>query len=78
MVKIEVERGGLLLAPRAALVARMVTNLPARQKTQVRSLDQEDTLEEEVAVHSSIPVWGIPINRGAWWATVHRVTKRHD
>ena len=78
MVKMEVERRGLLLAPRAAPVARMVTNLPAGQKTRVQSLDQEDTLGEEVAIHSSIPVWGIPMNRGAWWATVHGVTKRHD
>lgn len=43
MVKMEVERG-LLLTPRAALVARMVANLPAGQKTRVQSLDQEDTL----------------------------------
>ena len=27
------------------------------QKTWVRSLDQEDPLEEEIAVHSSIPAW---------------------
>ena len=32
-------------------------------------------LEEGRATHSSILVWGIPMDRGAWWATVHEVTK---
>ena len=41
----------------------------------VQSLSQEDPLEEGMAIHSSIFVWRIPTDRGAWWATVHRVTK---
>ena len=28
-----------------------------------------------MATHSSILVWEIPMDRGAWWATVHGVTK---
>ena len=28
-----------------------------------------------MATHSSIPAWWIPLNRGAWWATVHGVAK---
>ena len=32
-------------------------------------------LEEEMATHSSILAWRIPMDRGAWWATVHGVTK---
>ena len=28
-----------------------------------------------MAPHSSILVWRIPMDRGAWWATVHGVTK---
>ena len=24
------------------------------------------------ATHSSIPAWRIPMDRGAWWARVHR------
>ena len=32
----------------------MVKNLPAMQEMQVRSLGQEDTLEKEMATHSSI------------------------
>ena len=33
----------------------------------------EDTLEEGMATHSSILAWRIPMDRGAWWATVHVV-----
>ena len=29
----------------------------------------EDPFEEEMATHSSILVWRIPMDRGAWWAT---------
>ena len=35
-------------------------NLPVMQETQVRSLDQEDPLEKEMATHSSILAWEIP------------------
>ena len=38
----------------------MVKNLPAVQKTLVSSLGQEDSLEKEVATHSSIRGWRIP------------------
>ena len=38
----------------------MVKNLPAKQETQVRSLDQEDPLEKEMATYSSILAWRIP------------------
>ena len=41
-------------------MAQMVKNLPAVQETQVRSLSQEDPLEEEMATHSSITAWEIP------------------
>ena len=37
-----------------SLVAQMVKNLPAVQETWVRSLGQEDPLEKETAIHSSI------------------------
>ena len=43
--------------------------------TQVPSLGQEDPLEKGTATHSSILAWRIsPMDRGAWWATVHGVT----
>ena len=35
-------------------------NLPAHAGTLVWSLGQEDSLEEEMATHSSIPAWDIP------------------
>ena len=38
----------------------MVKNLPAMQKTWVRSLGQEDPLEKGMATHSSIFAWRIP------------------
>ena len=56
-------------------MAQTVKNLPAMQETWVRSLGWEDLLEEEMATHSSILAWRIPTDRGAWWATVHGVTK---
>ena len=56
-------------------VAQLVKNLPAMQEALVWFLDQEDPLEKEIAIHSSILAWRIPMDRGAWWATVHEVTK---
>ena len=56
-------------------MAQTVKNLPAMQGTQVQSLGQEDPLEEGMATNSSILAWRIPLDRAAWWATVHRVTK---
>ena len=36
------------------------------QKMWVRSLDQEDPLEEEIAIRSSIPAWETQWAEGAW------------
>ena len=44
-------------------------------ETWFQSLGWEDLLEEVMATHSSILAWRIPMDRGAWKATVHRVTK---
>ena len=52
----------------------MVKRLPTMQETWVQSLGQEDPLEKETATHSSICLEN-PMDRGAWWATVHGVTK---
>ena len=55
-----------------------VKNLPAMQElqeTRVRSLGWADPLEEGMATHSSILAWSMPMDRGAWQATVHGVTK---
>ena len=59
----------------ASLVAQTVKNLPAMWETWVQSLGWEEALEEGEAIHSSILAWRIPMDRGAWRATVHGVAK---
>jgi len=56
-------------------VAQTVKNPPAMRETWVQSLVWEDPLEEGMATHSSVLVWKISMDRGAWRATVHGVTK---
>ena len=70
--------GGSICILRAFLVVQMVKNLPAMQETWVQSLGWEDPLEEGMATHSRILAWRIPIDRGAWQATVHGVTKNES
>ena len=41
----------------------------------VKDLDWEDPLEEGMATQSSILAWRIPMERGAWQVTIHRVAK---
>ena len=53
----------------------MVKNLPAMWETWAPSLGWEDPLEEDMAPHSSILAWRIPMDRGAWKATLHGVAK---
>ena len=48
-----------MLKPWASLVAQMVKNPPAMQKTCVQSSDRKDPLGEEMATHSSILAWEI-------------------
>ena len=59
----------------ASLVAQTIKNPPAVWKTWVQSLGWEDLLEEGTTTHSSILAWRIPMDRAAWWATVHGVTE---
>ena len=59
----------------ASLVAQLVKNPPTMWETWFQSLGGEDPLEEGMATHSSVLAWRIPMDRGAWRATVHRVTK---
>ena len=53
----------------------MVKNPPAMWETWVQSLGQEDPPEKEMATHSRILAWRIPMDRGDWQASVHRITK---
>ena len=58
-----------------SLMAQTVKNPLAFQETWVQSLGWGDPLEEGMATHSSILAWRIHMDRGAWRATVHGVTK---
>ena len=49
-----------MLVIRAAQVAQSLKHLPAMWERWVRSLDQEDPLEKEMATRSSILAWRIP------------------
>ena len=49
--------------------SQVVKNPPAIQETLVGFLGWKDTLEKEQATYSSILVWKIPMDRGAWWAS---------
>ena len=55
----------------------LVKNLPAiagHIEDRVWSLGREDPLEEEMATHSSILAWKIPLDKGVLRSTIHRVT----
>ena len=41
-------------------MAQIVKDLPAMWETQIRSLDRDDPMEKEMAIHSSILAWRIP------------------
>ena len=71
----------------------MVKNLPAMQKTQVRSLGQEDPLEMGMATHSSILAYRIPwteslvgyclwgrkeLDTTEWLTSIQSVSKAQD
>ena len=58
-----------------SLVAQMVKNPPAMWETWVQYLGWEDPLEEGMETHFSILAWRIPMDRGAWRATVHGVAE---
>ena len=53
----------------------MVKNLLSMKETQVQYLDWKDPLEKKMATHSSILAWKNSMERGAWRATFHRVSK---
>ena len=44
----------------------------------VQFLGWEDPLEDGMATHSSTLAWRIPMDRGAWLATVHRLQSLLD
>ena len=54
-----------------AMVAQSVKNLPAVLETRVQSWSQEDPLGEENGNPLQYSCLQNPMDRGAWWATVH-------
>ena len=56
-------------------MAQTIKNLPAVQETWVQCLGWEDPLEDGMATHSSVLARRISIDRGAWLATIHGVSK---
>ena len=53
----------------------MIKSLPAVKEPWVQPLDWEDPPEKEMAAHSNILAWRIPMGREDWWATVHGVAE---
>ena len=56
----------------------VVKNLPAKQKMWVQSLGRKDPLEKGNGNPLQYSCLGGPMDRGAWWAAVHRVSKELD
>ena len=59
----------------ASLVAQRLKRLPAMRETWVQSLGWEDFPGEGNGNPLQYSCLENPMDRGAWWATVHRVTK---
>ena len=60
----------------SSLVAQTVNNLPAMWETWVHSLGWEDTLVKEMADNPfQYSCLEKPMDRGAWWTTIHKVPK---
>ena len=56
-------------------MAQTVKTLPAVQDTQLLSLGWEEPLEKGMVTLSSILAWRIPMDKGAWQATVHGLAR---
>ena len=56
----------------------VVKNAPSNAGDMVRSLGQEDPLEEEMGIHSQYSRVRNPMDREAWQVTIHGATKESD
>ena len=56
----------------------MVKNPLPMQEKGVWSLDWEDPLEKEMAIHSSIFAWEVLYTEESGWATIHGFAKESD
>ena len=48
---------------------------PGDSDVKESSCNWEGAVKEGMATHSSIVAWRIPMDRGAWQATVHEIAK---
>ena len=63
----------------ASLEVQLIKNLPSMQERWVRSLGQEDPLEEKMATHSSTLAWEIPwTEKPGWLQSMELQRVRHD
>ena len=53
-------------------------NPPAIQETRIWSLHREDPVEKEMVIPLQYSCLENPLDKGAWQATAHRVTKELD
>ena len=56
----------------------VLKKLPTTQETQVQSLGHKEPQEKEMATQIQYSCLENPMERGAWWATVHGVPKESD
>ena len=54
----------------------VVKNLPVSARDVGSIPGWERSPEKEIAVHSRVLAWEIAMDKEAWWATVHRITKK--
>ena len=60
-------------------MVQTVMNLPIIQETRVQSLGREDSLEKEMATHSSIHGWRIPwTEEPVWLQSMRSQNVGHD
>ena len=62
-------------APQVVLVVKILPAKAGDTGDEGLILGWEDPLEKGMAMHLSILAWRIPVDRGAWGATVHGVAK---
>ena len=58
-----------------SLVVQMVKKLPAIREPGFNPRVGKIPGRKGMATHSTTLAWRIPMDKGAWWATVHRIAK---
>ena len=74
--KVELGRAVSTLGFAGSSTVKIPPAMQEPQEKQIQSLGEEDPLEKEMASHSSVLTWRIPMDRGAWRTTVHGAAKR--